>query len=136
MSGVELVPTVPNRIANTVLGGAPAVGFAVYAAQGAGWAAAVALAFLALAVRGWRAGVRCEPGRLVVRGYLWTRRIERSRITAVTDFPAVRWTARRGRPRWTPILVLVASPAETAGVYRRKQENTARLRRWATGRRR
>ncbi|MEV5974815.1 hypothetical protein [Streptomyces sp. NPDC051921] len=132
---MELLPTTPNRIANTVLGGAPAVGLAVPAAEGSGVAAAAALAFLVVAVRGWRVGVRCERDRLVVRGFLWTRRVDRARIGAVTGFPAVRWTSRRGGRRWTPVLALLDSAGEeTAGSYARKRENLARLRRWAARR--
>ncbi|GAA2804745.1 hypothetical protein [Streptomyces showdoensis] len=133
---MRLLPTTPNRCANTIPGVAPAVLLAVHAAEsGAGWALAAALASLVFAVRGWRLGVRCEPGRLVVHGYLRTRRIDRSRITGVTDFPAVRWTAPGGRERWTPVLAFLGTSEETAGTRRRKRENVARLRRWAAGRR-
>ncbi|MEV7276683.1 hypothetical protein [Streptomyces sp. NPDC093111] len=134
---MRLLPTTLNRVANTIPGSAPAVGFAVHAAEtAAGWAAAAALASLVLAVRGWRLGVRCEPGHLVVSGYLRSRRIDRSRITGVTDFPAVRWTAPGGGKRWTPVLAFLGTSEETAGTYRRKRENVVRLRRWAGGRRR
>ncbi|MFG3345012.1 hypothetical protein ACGF1Z_08085 [Streptomyces sp. NPDC048018] len=131
---MELRPTTPNRIAHTALGGAPAVGLAVWAAEGSAVAAAAALAALAVAVRGWRVGVRCEHDRLVVRGFLWTRRLDRARIGAVTAFPAVRWTSRRGGRRWTPVLAFLEAPEETAGARDRKRENLARLRRWATAR--
>ncbi|MFE1379956.1 hypothetical protein ACFW6S_13535 [Streptomyces sp. NPDC058740] len=132
---MELLPTNLNRVANASLGGVTAVVFAVYAAE-ATWAVGAVPLCLALAVRGWRAGVRCEPGRLVVRGYLWTRRIERARITRVTDFPAVRWTTPGGGKRWTPVLAFVATPEEPAGSRTRKRDSAARLRTWATGRRR
>ncbi|MER8043127.1 hypothetical protein [Streptomyces sp. NPDC094032] len=132
---MDLLPTVPNRIANASLGVVPSVAFVLQASE-AGWALAAALACLPLAVRGWRMGVRCEQGHLVVRGLVWSRRIERGRITGLTDFPAVRWIDRGGRRRWTPVLALVRASGEPASADDRKRENEARLRRWVAGRRR
>ncbi|MFI8822859.1 hypothetical protein [Streptomyces sp. NPDC053431] len=126
---MELLPTPLNRIAHTALGGAPAVAFVMAAVEGTRWAGAAALLFLPVAVRGWWVGVRCERDRLVVRGFLWTRRIERARIGAVTGFPAVRWTSRRGGRRWTPVLAFMGDESELGGSYARKRENVARLRR-------
>ncbi|KQX53230.1 MULTISPECIES: hypothetical protein [unclassified Streptomyces] len=135
---MELVPTLVNRLANTGLGLAPGVGFAVYAVEAGAArqrAAAVAavLACAIVAVRGFRAGVRCEAGRLVVRGFVWTRSIPRSSVTEVTPFPAVRWTTPGGRRRWTPLWAFTEPTEGTRGAQSRKRTNTTRLRRWAAG---
>lgn len=132
----ELVPTLVNRLANTLPGLAPGAGLLVYgAADGTGWgrasAVAAALACLVLAVRGFRAGVRCEARRLVVRGFVRTRVIPRAAVTGVTDFPAVRWTTPGGRRRWTPVTAFVEASEEAGGTRSRKRSNTVRLRRWA-----
>ncbi|WP_369143896.1 hypothetical protein [Streptomyces sp. R44] len=134
-----LLPTLANRVANTTLGLASALGCVQYGVEaGTGWQRAAAMVALlgcgTLAVRGYRAGVRCEAERLVVRGYVWTRVIPRAAVTGVTDFPAVRWTSPRGRSRWTPVAVFSTLSGETAGVRARKRSNTARLRRWAARR--
>ncbi|SED51707.1 hypothetical protein [Streptomyces sp. TLI_105] len=130
------MPTPANRAANAALGLALGLGSLAYGAEaGTGWErAAVVVAVLGcgiLAVRGFRAGVRCEAERLVVRGFVRTRVIPRAAVTGVTDFPSVRWTSPRGRPRWTPVTVFAEVSGETGGARSRKRGNTARLRRWA-----
>lgn len=100
-SVVELSPSMLNRLANSSLGAVPAVAAGAYASQaGSGFSRLAAcfavMGFAILAVRGYRLGVTCERGRLSIRGYLRTRVIARECITEITDFPAVRWTARKG----------------------------------------
>lgn len=133
---MELSPSTLNRLANSSLGAVPAVGGIAYGIQASdgfqrlvAWFAVIGLAFLA--IRGYRLGVTCDNTKATIRGYLRTRVIEKERITGITDFPAVRWTTRTGRRRWTPITALMTSPSETAGTRLSKERNTAKLRRWA-----
>ncbi|MFI8290774.1 hypothetical protein ACIGBL_16755 [Streptomyces sp. NPDC085614] len=135
---MELRPTAVNRAANAGLGLVPGVLACVEGVRATGaadraTAGVIAALCAVIAVRGYRVGVRCAAGRLTVRGWLWTRTIERDRITAVTGFPAVRWTAPSGRRRWTPVGAFVGNEGELAGVRRRKRDNRAALRRWAAG---
>ena len=107
-SVMELSPSTLGRLANSGLGAVPAVAGVAYAAQASTSFARLAacfavVGFAVLAVRGYQLGVVCEHSRMVVRGYLCTRVISRERITGITDFPAVRWTAHTGGKRWTPI---------------------------------
>ena len=94
----ELVPLPVTRVANT-LPGWLVVAFSLAPAAAAPWTVNSGLAVigvaagLALAVRGYRVGVRLTPEQVVVNGYLWTRRIKREDIRAVTDFPAIIWSS-------------------------------------------
>ena len=124
-----------NRLANSGLGAVPAVVCSVYLAQAntavAQLAASLAvIGFAVLAVRGYRLGVTYEHSRLIIRGYLRTRVIERGRITQITDFPAVRWTARNGRKRWTPVTAFMTSPGERPATRLRKDRAMRKLRQW------
>ncbi|MYR95793.1 MULTISPECIES: hypothetical protein [unclassified Streptomyces] len=133
---MECSPTTLNRLGNSGLGAVPAVAGIAYAVQAdrgvlrlaAGLAV---IAFSVLAVRGYRLGVTCEHSRMMVRGYLRTRVIDRERISEITDFPAVRWTARTGRQRWTPLMALRTSPGEFSSIRRHKERAVGGLRRWA-----
>ncbi|MEQ4609207.1 hypothetical protein ACWFQ7_20120 [Streptomyces bacillaris] len=133
---MQLSPTPLNRLANSCLGAVPAVAGIAYAVQAdrgvlrlaAGLAA---IGFAVLAVRGYRLGVTCEHARMTVRGYLRTRVIDRERISDITDFPAVRWTDRTGRARWTPLVALRTSPGELPATRLHKERAVSRLRRWA-----
>lgn len=103
---MELSPAMLNRLANGSLGAVPAAAAVAYVAQASSgfsrlMACFAVIGFAILAVRGYRLGVTCERGRLSIRGYLRTRVITRECITEITDFPAVRWTARKGGKRWT-----------------------------------
>ncbi|MFJ4847825.1 MULTISPECIES: hypothetical protein [unclassified Streptomyces] len=125
----------PNRLANGGLGAVPAVAALVYATQAGGTlsrlvATAAAIAFAVLAVRGYRLDVTYAHTRMVVRGYLRTRTVDRARVTDITDFPAVRWTAHNGRSRWTPLTALMTSPGGTSATRLRKERALVRLRQW------
>jgi hypothetical protein len=125
-----------NRLANSSLGAVPAVTAVAYVAQASSgfarlMACFVVIGFAILAVRGYRLGVTCERGRLTIRGYLRTRVITRECITEITDFPAVRWTARKGGKRWTPITGFMTSPSEASATRLHKAHATRKLRRWA-----
>lgn len=125
-----------NRLANSGLGVVPAGGAGAYAVQaGSGFSRLVAccavIGFVVLAVRGYRLGVTCERGRLSVRGYLRTRVIARESITEITDFPAVRWTARNGGQRWTPVAAFMTSPGEVSATRLHKDQVIGELWRWA-----
>ncbi|WP_234425832.1 hypothetical protein, partial [Streptomyces kebangsaanensis] len=89
------------------------------------------IGFAVLAVRGYRLGVTCEHSRLVIRGYLRTRVIDRERIMEITDFPAVRWTVRNGRKRWTPLTAFMTSPGEISATRLHKDRAIGKLRQWA-----
>ncbi|MFJ9684479.1 hypothetical protein ACIRRX_02155 [Streptomyces bacillaris] len=133
---MQLSPPPLNRLANSCLGVVPAVAGIVYAAQAdrgvlrlaAGLAA---IGFAVLAVRGYRLGATCEHARMTVRGYLRTRVIDRECVSEITDFPAVRWTDRTGRARWTPLTALRTSPGEFPTFRLHKERAVGRLRRWA-----
>ncbi len=134
---MQLSPTALNRAANSTLGAVPACASAAYGAQATEVFPRLAACFVVavctvLSVRGYRLGVTCDSTRVTVRGYLHTRVIMREHITEVTDFPAIRWTARTGRSRWTPVTAFMTSPSETAGPRLSKNNNTTKLRRWAT----
>jgi hypothetical protein len=133
---MELSPSTSNRVANSSLGAVPAVVGIAYAAQAGTGSARLtacfaAIGFTVLALRGYRLGVTCEHSRMVIRGYLRTRVISRERITEITDFPAVRWTAHTGGQRWTPITAFMASSGEFSAARLRKDRATTQLRRWA-----
>jgi hypothetical protein len=125
-----------NRLANSSLGAVPAAAAVAYAAQASTgvsrlMACFTLIGFAILAVRGYRLGVTCEHDSLAIRGYLRTRVIERERISEITDFPAVRWTARKGGKRWTPVTAFVTSPSEASATRLHKAHVTGKLRRWA-----
>lgn len=125
-----------NRLANSSLGAVPAVAAGAYASQaGSGFSRLAAcfavMGFAILAVRGYRLGVTCERGRLSIRGYLRTRVIARECITEITDFPAVRWTARKGGKRWTPVTAFMTNPSELSTTRLHKARALRELRRWA-----
>ncbi|MEU3973666.1 hypothetical protein [Streptomyces bacillaris] len=133
---MQLSPTPLNRLANSCLGVVPAVAGIAYAAQADHGvsrlvAGLVVIAFVVLAVRGYRLGVTCEHARMTVRGYLRTRVIDRERISEVTDFPAVRWTAPSGHQRWTPLMAFRTSPGEFSATRLSKEHAVSKLRRWA-----
>lgn len=133
---MEQSPTTLNRLANSGLGAVPAVACIAYATQAdtavARLAAGLAvIGFAVLAVRGYRLGVTCEHSRLVIRGYLRTRVIDRERIMEITDFPAVRWTVRNGRKRWTPLTAFMTSPGEISATRLHKDRAIGKLRQWA-----
>jgi len=133
---VELSPPMLNRLANSSLGAVPAAAAIAYVAQATtGFSRLTAcfavIGFVILSVRGYRLGVTCERGRLSIRGYLRTRVIARECITEITDFPAVRWSAREGGKRWTPITAFMTSPSEASATRLHKVHVTRKLRRWA-----
>ncbi|MFF3419159.1 hypothetical protein ACFYW9_31430 [Streptomyces sp. NPDC002698] len=130
----ETLPT-RNRLANSGLGVVPAVVGLVYAVQaerGAPRLLAVlaVLGFAALAVRGYRLGVTYDHSRITIRGYSRTRVIDRDRVKEVTDFPAVRWTARNGRERWTPLTAFITSTGEFPATRIHKEHALKKLRQW------
>ncbi|MDX5565470.1 hypothetical protein PYK79_22255 [Streptomyces sp. ID05-04B] len=125
-----------NRLANGSLGAIPAVGAVAYAVQASDdlprFAACLALIGSAvISVRGYRLGVTCQHTTMVIRGYLRTRVIAREHVTQITSFPAVRWTTRKGRTRWTPIMALVMTARESPATRLQKDHATRKLRRWA-----
>lgn len=133
---MELSPPLSNRLGNACLGAVPAVGAVAYLAQAdTGFARLMAcfavIGFAVLSVRGYRLGVTCERGTLSIRGNLRTRVIARECVTQITDFPAVRWTARNGGRRWTPITAFMTSPSEASATRLHKAHATRELRRWA-----
>jgi len=133
---VELSPSMSTRLANSSLGVVPGVGAVAYAPQaGSGFSRVAAcfavMGFAALSVRGYRLGVTCERGRLSIRGYLRTRVIPREYITEITDFPAVRWTTRKGGERWTPIAAFTTNPSELSTTRLHKAGAIRELRQWA-----
>lgn len=85
---------------------------------------------VALAVRGWRLCVICDQGEVEIRGLLRNRTISRSRITELTDFPALRWHRAGGRVGWTPIVALMGTGRALAFVSRHNDEQLRRLGRW------
>ncbi len=89
------------------------------------------MGFAALSVRGYRLGVTCERGRLSIRGYLRTRVIAREDVTEITDFPAVRWTTRKGGERWTPITAFMTNASELSTTRLHKARAMRELRQWA-----
>ncbi|MFC0600376.1 hypothetical protein [Streptomyces palmae] len=133
---MELSPLTLNRLANSALGAGPAAGGIAYVAQADDALSRLAacfavIGFAVIAVRGYRLGVRCQHATLVIRGYLRTRVIARESITEITDFPAVRWTTRSGRQRWTPITAFMTSSGEISATRLHKERVLGKLQRWA-----
>ncbi|MEU7382606.1 hypothetical protein AB0A91_21940 [Streptomyces sp. NPDC042207] len=133
---MEQSTSTPNRLANSGLGAVPAVVRLAYATQADTAIARLAaglgvIGFAALTVRGYRLSVTYEHSRLVIHGYLRTRVIDRKRITEITDFPAVRWTARNGRKRWPPLTAFMTSPGEISATRLQKDRVIRKLRQWA-----
>ncbi|MFF3885907.1 hypothetical protein [Streptomyces sp. NPDC001914] len=125
-----------NRLANSGIGVVPGVAGVGYAVQADGGvhrvlAVSVVVGFAVLAVRGYRLGVTYDHARITIRGYLRTRVIDRGDITEVTDFPAVRWTSRNGRGRWTPLTVFVTSGGEFSSTRMHKERAVVKVRQWA-----
>ena len=82
-----------------------------------------------LAYRGFRLGVDCSSDVVVVRGLLRDRRVDRSAVVAVTDFPALRWRSGRRRLRWTPIIAFAQLGAVLSAVARHNDASIEQLRR-------
>ncbi|MDX3456127.1 hypothetical protein PV396_30005 [Streptomyces sp. ME02-8801-2C] len=138
---MELAPPRVGRIANSCLGVVPAAGSVLYAVQATAvvprlWACLGLFFSVVVAVRGYRLSIACGEAELTVRGYLRTRTIPRSSITAITGFPAVRWTDSRGRGRWSPLWVLHRGSRETRGSIASKKKNLAALCNWLQPRKR
>lgn len=133
---MDLSPSPLNRLGNSILGVVPAVVSIAYTAQADRGVLRLVgslamIGFAVLAVRGYRLGVTYELSRMIVRGYLRTRVIDRERISEITDFPAVRWAARNGRKRWTPLTAFMTSPGEFSATRLPKERAISRLRQWA-----
>lgn len=133
---MDLSPSTLNRLGNSILGVVPAVVSIAYTAQADRGVlrlvgSLAVIGFAVLAVRGYRLGVTYEHSRMMVRGYLRTRVIDRERISEITDFPAVRWAARNGRKRWTPLTAFMTSPGEFPATRLPKERAISRLRQWA-----
>ncbi|WP_329297874.1 hypothetical protein OG410_04305 [Streptomyces sp. NBC_00659] len=124
-----------NRLGNSGLAVVPAVAATAYAVQADDSmprlvAILAVLGFAALAVRGYRLGVTYDHSRITIRGYSRTRVIDRDHIKEVTDFPAVRWTARNGRERWTPLTAFMTSTGEFSTTRIHKERALKKLRQW------
>jgi hypothetical protein len=142
--GMHLKPLLVTRVANVLPGlilGALGVGFWLDRSDrtphallvvGVGLSAALGLY---LAVRGYRQGAKYGPDGIEVRGLLRTRRIAKARITEITDFPAVRWTAASGRARWTPIFAFFGLEQMAPFVERHNAACIERLQNWDDRRR-
>jgi hypothetical protein len=127
-----------NRLGNSSLAVVPAVAATAYAVQADGGtprlvAILAVLGFAVLAVRGYRLGVTYDHSRITIRGYSRTRVIDRERIKEVTDFPALRWTARNGRERWTPLTAFITSTGEFSATRIHKERALKKLRQWVRG---
>jgi hypothetical protein len=132
---VELRPLLIARLASMVPG-VVLVGFGIewwFAAAGVvhqDGSAVLAGVGVTVSVRGYRLGVGCDSTTVTVRGLFWRRRIPRSSIRAITDFPAVRWSSRSGRIVWTPIIAFAEPWRVIPQVERRNEEATNELRQW------
>jgi membrane-bound ClpP family serine protease len=79
--------------------------------EGAAKAAGVlAVIGIILAVRGYQLAVETHNDSVTVCGMLRTRVIPRTAITQITDYPAIVWTDRAGKKRWTPVLAFLTPP--------------------------
>ncbi|GAA1603278.1 hypothetical protein GCM10009789_66610 [Kribbella sancticallisti] len=133
---MDLKPQLISRIAQTVLWLALAGIVIGYLIDTQGFepvplaisGLALALGVL-LAVRSQRMGVRYGPDGIEVRGILLSRRIPRSQIVRITNFPAVRWTTEAGKGRWTPIFAFYGI-GQLASVERYNQFCILQLQTW------
>jgi hypothetical protein len=103
---VRLSPTKQRKIVNALAATVAALGFAGVASWSAGpfiaVAAAVSVLCAWLAICAMRQCVILTSSTITVRGWLWSRRVPRDAVTAVTDWPAIRWSSG-DRDRWTPV---------------------------------
>ena len=96
----------------------------------AGWWVVAVVVGLILVARGYRLGARCENQMLIVRGLLRSRRIPKTSIREITDFPAVRWSRNPRRMTWTPIIAFAEPGRVIPPVETRNDEAIDALRRW------
>ena len=137
---MELRPLLITRIANMLPG-------SVLIGLGVEWwfeatvdrylvgAAVLAAVGVIVAIRGYRVGARYDGETLTVRGMFWSRKIHRSRIRDITEFPAVRWFRRSGRTVWTPIIAFAELNTVIPPVARRNEQAIEELQRWHRKRR-
>lgn len=92
-----------------------------------------ALSAVWLVVRGYRMAVIVKSGSVTVRGFLWSRTIPRDAVLDLTVLPAIRWRDRRGRRRWSPLVMFVA-PAYVVSAVGEHNRATIRSLREALGR--
>jgi len=106
---VTLVPSVGRRALGAGTAASGAAGWTWLAAVSGGaaqfGAAVVATASAWMALCLVRQSVTVTDSTVVVRGWLWSRRVPREAVTAVTGWPAIRWSSG-GRERWTPVHAL------------------------------
>ena len=123
-----------NRLANSMPGAILVViGLAaLVAGEGAAKTAGVlALIGIVLAVRGYRLAAETHNDSVTVCGMLRTRVIPRTAISRITDFPAIVWTDRAGKTRWSPVLAFLTPSRTLPGVAQQHAVCVNRLRRWA-----
>src|SRR5436190_21898705 len=103
---VRLSPTMHRKIVNALAAAVAAVGFVGVASWSTGPFVAVAAAVSVLcawmAVSAIRQCVILSSSTIIVRGWLWSRRVPRDAVTAITDWPAIRWSSG-DRDRWSPV---------------------------------
>jgi hypothetical protein len=121
-----------NRLANS-MPGAVLISFGLAALVGEGPAVAAGVLTLigfVIAVRGYRLGAQTHNDSVTVCGMLRSRAIPRTAITQITDYPAIVWTDRAGKQRWTPVLAFLTPSRTLPGVAEHHATCLKRLRQW------
>jgi hypothetical protein len=128
-----LRPRPVNRLANSMSGGALiGLGLALLVGDGPATAAGLlALIGIVLAVRGYRLSAETHNDSVTVCGMLRSRVIPRAAISQITDYPAIVWTDRAGKKRWTPVLAFLTPSRTLPGVAAHHAACLNRLRHWA-----
>lgn len=77
--------------------------------------------------------IQCTTKHVEVHGLLWTRRIDLADVDEVDHvgpLPAMRWTDRHRRKRWTPLSALMSGPLNVTGLQERNVRELAKLADW------
>lgn len=102
---VLVQPMVATRFANAVPGASVLIAAAAVPVSWFTWLMVAAGGFLM--IRGFRMAVLVDNQAVQVRGYLRTRTIPRSAVVSLSRLPALRWSGRSGRLRWTPLIMFM-----------------------------
>lgn len=86
-----------------------------------------------LTFRSLRAGVVLTDDFLVIRGWLWSRSIPREQIRTVTNLKWVEWVSRRGRRRFSPLMMFWNISRPTRRMIEHHDEAISVVGKWIRG---
>lgn len=139
---MELKPLLIARFGHAIFGVAIAAGSTNFWTAGAGELSYLlgGLGFTLgtiVAVRSFLMKVVLRDGVVEIRGWMWSRRIPRSAVVSVSEFPAVRWTDNTsGRARWSPVVWMMTGSRTLGFINRYNRAELKKLRKWVKPKRR